>query len=111
MAPAVPVTALRDNMASSLLLGCQFQSDWTPCSDAYFAFPMALCSYRVSSASSRLPGVTTIRFALSMDGSAGSGAIALRPLYYDIHRPLNQAIEIRILAVGRPIGHPLLPQT
>ncbi|WP_374209477.1 transposase, partial [Thiolapillus sp.] len=32
--------------------------------DAYFAYPLALCARRVSSAASRLPGTTSLRFAL-----------------------------------------------
>ncbi|WP_419594217.1 hypothetical protein, partial [Thiolapillus sp.] len=39
-------------------------SDWTPRLDAYFAFPLALCARRVSSAASRLLGSTSPRFAL-----------------------------------------------
>ncbi len=40
------------------------RNDWTPCSDAYFASPLALCARRVSSAASRLPGFTRLRFTL-----------------------------------------------
>ncbi|WP_293690265.1 hypothetical protein, partial [Thiolapillus sp.] len=32
--------------------------------DAYFAYPLALCARRVSSAASRLLGTTSLRFAL-----------------------------------------------
>ncbi|WP_419610475.1 hypothetical protein, partial [Thiolapillus sp.] len=39
-------------------------NDWTPRLDAYFAFPLALCARRVSSAASRLLGSTSLRFAL-----------------------------------------------
>ncbi|WP_419606153.1 hypothetical protein [Thiolapillus sp.] len=39
-------------------------NDWTPRLDAYFAYPLALCARRVSSAASRLPGTTSLRFAL-----------------------------------------------
>ena len=39
-------------------------NDWTPRLDAYFAFPLALCARRVSSAASRLLGATSFRFAL-----------------------------------------------
>ena len=39
-------------------------NDWTPRLDAYFASPLALCARRVSSAASRLPGTTSLRFAL-----------------------------------------------
>ncbi|WP_419620592.1 hypothetical protein [Thiolapillus sp.] len=39
-------------------------NDWTPCLDAYFASPLALCARRVSSAASRLLGSTSLRFAL-----------------------------------------------
>nr|WP_305802506.1 hypothetical protein [Thiolapillus sp.] len=38
--------------------------DWTPRSEAYFVFPLALCARRVSSAASRLLGTTSLRFAL-----------------------------------------------
>ena len=56
--------ALRNNFASSLLLRTWLPYDWTPRSDAYFASPLALCARRVSSAASRLPGTTSLRFAL-----------------------------------------------
>ncbi|WP_419630254.1 hypothetical protein [Thiolapillus sp.] len=39
-------------------------NDWTPRLDAYFAYPLALCARRVSSAASRLLGTTSLRFAL-----------------------------------------------
>ncbi|WP_295538077.1 hypothetical protein, partial [Thiolapillus sp.] len=39
-------------------------NDWTPRLDAYFAYPLALCARRVSSAASRLLGSTSLRFAL-----------------------------------------------
>ncbi|WP_419638156.1 hypothetical protein [Thiolapillus sp.] len=39
-------------------------NDWTPRLDAYFAFLLALCARRVSSAASRLLGTTSLRFAL-----------------------------------------------
>ncbi|WP_293716447.1 hypothetical protein [Thiolapillus sp.] len=39
-------------------------NDWTPRLDAYFAYPLALCARRVSSAASRLLRTTSPRFAL-----------------------------------------------
>ncbi|WP_419634547.1 hypothetical protein, partial [Thiolapillus sp.] len=39
-------------------------NDWTPRLDAYFAYPLALCARRVSSAASRLLGSTRLRYAL-----------------------------------------------
>ncbi|WP_419621615.1 hypothetical protein, partial [Thiolapillus sp.] len=39
-------------------------NDWAPRLDAYFAFLLALCARRVSSAASRLLGTTSLRFAL-----------------------------------------------
>ncbi|WP_419588538.1 hypothetical protein [Thiolapillus sp.] len=56
--------ALRNNLASSLLLRTWLPYDWTPRSAAYFASPLALCARRVSSAASRLLGTTSLRFAL-----------------------------------------------
>ncbi|WP_419593454.1 hypothetical protein [Thiolapillus sp.] len=56
--------ALRNNFASSLLLRTWLPYDWTPCLDAYFASPLALCARQVSSAASRLLGSTSLRFAL-----------------------------------------------
>ncbi|WP_419627966.1 hypothetical protein [Thiolapillus sp.] len=56
--------ALRNNLASSLLLRIWLPYDWTPRSAAYFASPLALCARRVSSAASRLLGSTSLRFAL-----------------------------------------------
>ncbi|WP_419619895.1 hypothetical protein, partial [Thiolapillus sp.] len=56
--------ALRNNFASSLPLRTWLPYDWTPRSEAYFVFPLALCARRVSSAASRLLGSTSLRFAL-----------------------------------------------
>ena len=56
--------ALRNNFASSLLLRTWLPYDWTPRSEAYFVFPLALCARRVISAASRLLGTTSLRFAL-----------------------------------------------
>ncbi|WP_419615146.1 hypothetical protein, partial [Thiolapillus sp.] len=39
-------------------------NDWTPRLNVYFAYPLALCARRVSSAASRLLGTTSLRFAL-----------------------------------------------
>ncbi|WP_419582960.1 hypothetical protein [Thiolapillus sp.] len=43
-------------------------NDWTPRLNVYFAYPLALCARRVSSAASRLLGTTSLR-SLSMAGS------------------------------------------
>ncbi|WP_419610361.1 hypothetical protein, partial [Thiolapillus sp.] len=56
--------ALRNKLRKLVAAPYLSPNDWTPRLDAYFAFPLALCARRVSSAASRLPGSTRLRFAL-----------------------------------------------
>ncbi|WP_419585507.1 hypothetical protein [Thiolapillus sp.] len=61
-------------------------NDWTPRLNVYFAYPLALCARRVSSAASRLLGSTSLRFALH---GWQRGKFALAGRWWHLHSDIN----------------------